>query len=138
MMDKAAMKFELIYEITLDPDNPYTIQQLCSLNHVSRSGYYNWLSSREAHAQREEQDRADFELILKAATKKNRPKGVKQIYMNLLHLNPSVVMNQKKIRRLCKKFGLVCSIRKANPYRQMAKALKTSTVAGNLVERKFE
>ena len=71
MMDKAAMKFELIYEITLDPDNPYTIQQLCSLNHVSRSGYYNWLSSREAHAQREEQDRADFELILKATKKQN-------------------------------------------------------------------
>lgn len=47
MMDKAAMKFELIYAIPLDPDNPYTIQQLCTLNHVSCSGYYNWLSSKK-------------------------------------------------------------------------------------------
>ncbi|WP_276886194.1 hypothetical protein [Allobaculum stercoricanis] len=47
MMDTVAMKFELIYEITLDPDNPYTIQQLCTLNHVSRSGYYNWLLSKK-------------------------------------------------------------------------------------------
>ena len=37
-----------------------------------------------------------------------------------------------------KKFGLKCPIRKANPYRRIAKALKTSNVAYNLVNRKFE
>jgi len=37
-----------------------------------------------------------------------------------------------------KKYGLICEIRKANPYRRMAKALKTSNVADNLVKRKFE
>ena len=35
------------------------------------------------------------------------------------------------------KYGLKCPIRKANPYRRMAKALKTSHVAPNLLERKF-
>jgi len=36
-----------------------------------------------------------------------------------------------------RKYGLKCPIRKANPYRRMAKALKTSHVAPNLLERKF-
>ena len=46
-------------------------------------------------------------------------------------------MNKKKIRRLCRKFGLYCPIRKANPYRRMAKAIKTNAVADNLVRRHF-
>lgn len=47
-------------------------------------------------------------------------------------------MNVKKIRRLMKKYGLMCNIRKANPYRRMAKAIKTNNVADNLVKREFE
>lgn len=35
------------------------------------------------------------------------------------------------------KFGLKCPIRKANPYRRMAKALKTSNIAPNLLNREF-
>lgn len=37
-----------------------------------------------------------------------------------------------------KKYGLICDIRKANPYRRMAKAIKTNNVADNLVKRQFE
>ena len=58
--------------------------------------------------------------------------------MRLLHLTPPVVMNIKKIRRLMNKYGLFCPVRKANPYRRMAKALRTSHVADNLVNREFE
>ena len=46
-------------------------------------------------------------------------------------------MNLKKIRRLMNKYGLFCPIRKANPYRRMAKALRTNKIAGNIVERNF-
>lgn len=35
------------------------------------------------------------------------------------------------------KYGLSCPIRKANPYRRMAKALRTSNVADNLLKREF-
>ena len=58
--------------------------------------------------------------------------------MGLLHRNPPVVMNLKKIRRLMKKYGLKCPIRKANPYRRIAKAIGTSHVAPNLLNREFE
>ena len=47
-------------------------------------------------------------------------------------------MNIKKIRRLMKKYGLMCQVRKANPYRRMAKALKTSNYAANILDRQFE
>ena len=64
-------------------------------------------------------------------------KGAKGIHMYLLHQNPPVVMNLKKIRRLMNKYNLYCPIRKANPYRRMAKALKTNNVSPNLVNREF-
>jgi len=47
-------------------------------------------------------------------------------------------MNRKKIRRLMKKYGLLCPIRKANPYRRMAKAMKTDKISENLVNREFK
>ena len=46
-------------------------------------------------------------------------------------------MNLKKIRRLMRKYGLFCPIRKANPYKRMAKALKTNAVADNHLKREF-
>ena len=46
-------------------------------------------------------------------------------------------MNVKKIRRLMKKFGLVCPIRRPNPYRRMAREMQTSHVAQNVVNREF-
>lgn len=56
--------------------------------------------------------------------------------MRLLHIG--INMNIKKISRLMKKYNLFCPIRKANPYRRMMKALKTSNYADNLLKRQFE
>ena len=36
------------------------------------------------------------------------------------------------------KYGLKCPIRKANPYRRMAKAMKTDNISENLVNREFQ
>ena len=58
--------------------------------------------------------------------------------MCLPHLTPPVIMNIKKIRRLMNKYGPFCPVRKANPYRRMAQALRTNHVADNLINREFE
>ena len=92
---------------------------------MSRSGYYAWVTAAPVREAQEEQDRRDFEAILEAYQWRGYSKGAKGIYMRLLHMGPPVVMNVKKIRRLMNKYNLSCSIRKANPYRRMAKALKT-------------
>lgn len=130
-------KFEIIREVTLQDNNKLTIKELCNIAGVSRSGYYRWLNSYESRKLREERDRADFELIVKAYYYRGYKKGARSIHMRLLHQNPPVRMNVKKIRRLMNKYGLFCPIRKANPYRRMQAALKTNNIADNLLNREF-
>lgn len=135
--DKPEVKFELIQNMLYDEDNLLDVQTLCNLAGVSKSGYYRYLSSSDKRAERELQDKEDFELILTAYNHRGYSKGARSIYMQLIHHDPPVIMNIKKIRRLMDKFGLFCPIRKANPYRRMAKALRTSNVAPNLLNREF-
>lgn len=75
-------------------------------------------------------------MILEAYNFKGYDKGRRGIHMRLLHMG--VLMNHKKITRLMKKFNLFCPIRKANPARRMAKALKTSNYADNILKRHFD
>lgn len=136
-MDRPSDRFRLIHEIEQDSANTLSVTELCRLNGVSRSGYYSWKSSEAAREAREAQDKADFEVILAAYLKGGRKKGARQIYMVLQHMDPPVTFNLKKIRRLMKKYGLECPIRKANPYKRMAKAMRTDSISPNLVQRKF-
>jgi transposase InsO family protein len=123
--------------MTSRPNNLLHISTLCQIAGVSRSGYYNWLASEPVRHLREQQDEGDFERIPEAYHFRGYSKGARSIHMRILHQNPPVLMNIKKIRRLMHKFSLLCPIRKANPYRRMAKALKTSYVAPNLLNREF-
>lgn len=128
-------KFKIIEEMISKDNNLLVISRLCEIADVSRSGYYNWINSREKRNEKELHDQSDFELVLAAYKYRGYRKGARSIYMRLLH--EGIRMNLKKIRRLMKKYNLVCKIRKANPYRRMAKALKTSHVAPNLINRDF-
>lgn len=110
---------------------------MCNIAKVSRSGFYSFKSQTENKLIRELKDLEDFELIKSAYMVKGFKKGAKSIKMTLLN-RYGITMNLKKIRRLMKKYNLICPIRKANPYRRMAKAIKTSYVAPNILERKFK
>lgn len=133
----AGWKFEVIWRTMQEGDNQLSVSMLCEIAGVSRSGYYRWVNSADIRDEREKKDREDFELILKAYSQHGYSKGARGIYMCMVHWKPPVVMNLKKIRRLMDKYGLMCPVRKANPYRRMAKALKTNHVADNLLNRKF-
>lgn len=131
----AEVKFRLIQEAVSADDNMLNISHMCEIAGVSRSGYYAWIAAAPTRKVREQADIRDFDMILEAYRFRGYAKGARSIHMRLLH--QGVRMNVKKIRRLMRKFGLVCPIRKPNPYRRMAKAMKTSTVAPNLVKREF-
>ncbi len=118
------------------PSNNLSVSALCDIAGVSRSGFYSWKKRKSFISEKEEQDRKDFELILEAYKFKGYDKGRRGIHMRLLHMG--IVMNHKKISRLMKKYGLFCPIRKANPARRMAKAMKTSNYADNILNRQFE
>lgn len=123
-------------QLTLNtPENILSVTELCHISGVSRSGYYNWLKNGTKPNTKESQDQADFALIQEAYSFRGYDKGVRGIYMRLLHMG--IRMNHKKIRRLMRKYKLYCPIRKANPYRRMAKAIRTNAVADNLLKREF-
>ena len=117
-------------------DNQLNIKELCELAGIARSTYYRYIQQKDIPSQKEQQDALDFQSILTAYRFRGYDKGVWGIYMRLLHMG--IRMNHKKIRRLMRKYGLFCPIRKANPYRQMAKALRTNAVADNRVNREFK
>ena len=112
---------------------------LCKISGVSRSGYYNYFSScsQERRDQLEEKDLALKENILKAFHFKRRSKGARSIKMTLegqFHIS----YNLKRIRRIMKKYKIVCPIRRANPYKKMLKATQEHSVLSNLLNREFK
>lgn len=119
-------------------DNVLSVSQLCTMAGVSRSGYYRYLKAAHVREAKEIQDLEDFKLIREAYLFRGYDKGARGIHMRLLRMKNGKRMNIKKIRRLMKKYGLKCPIRKANPYRRMAKAMRTNNVFDNIVDRQFK
>jgi transposase InsO family protein len=115
------------------------VSYLCEVAEVSRSGYYNYFSlqSQDRRKQKEKEDEEVKEIILKAFHFKRRKKGARQIKMTLAG-QFSVVFNLKRIRRIMKKYGIICPIRKANPYRRMMKATQEHSVMPNHLNRGFK
>ena len=132
------MIFEAIYKEIQSKQSCLNVKELCMLAGVSRSGYYKYIceDSFQKRLIREQKDLADFELIKGAYDYRGYAKGYRSICMRLVRMGKP--MNHKKVLRLMNKYGLKCPIRKANPYRRMAKALKTDVIAANLVKRQFK
>ena len=115
------------------------ISYLCDLAGVSRSGYYNYFSTKGKvyRACRDTEDELIRDNIIKAYKFKNRKKGARQIKMTL-EGQFGITYNLKRIRRVMKKYNIICPIRKANPYRRMMKATREHTVLPNLLKRNFK
>lgn len=115
------------------------VSYLCEIAGVSRSGYYNYFSSQSSK-QREKQGAEDEivkGIILKAFHFKGRKKGAKQIKM-VLEGQYGIIFNLKRIRRIMKKFDIICPIRRANPYKKMIKATQEHRTLPNLLNREFK
>ncbi|WP_400246846.1 IS3 family transposase [Niallia sp. JL1B1071] len=115
------------------------VSYLCELAGVSRSGYYNYFTEKSfgRRMQKDKKEEVVKEIILKAFNFKNRKKGARQIKMTLAG-QFNIVYNLKRIRRIMKKYGIICPIRKANPYRRMMKATQEHSVVPNLLNRQFK
>lgn len=131
----ARVKYSLIQEAIQADGNLLNVTWMCQIAGVSRSGFYAWQRNEPSRQQREQDDCADFDLILEAYRFRGRPKGARGIHMRLLHTGTR--MNLKKIRRLMRKYGLRCPIRRENPYKKMARSLQTNHTFPNVVDRNF-
>lgn len=115
------------------------VRYLCEVMEVSCSGYYNYFMEKSVQKRvaKEEMDEVLKEIILKAYHFRGRKKGARQIKMTLQN-QYQVTYNLKRIRRIMKKFEIICPIRKANPYRRMAKATKEHRTCPNELQRNFK
>lgn len=137
MKGSPEIRYQIINETIKEDNNLLNISYLCNIAGVSRSGFYSWRNGSKIRMDKEEQDKKDFELILSAYQHRGYAKGARGIHMQLLHQNPSVCINLKKIRRLMKKFHLICPLRRVNPYRMQSKRLQENRVAPNILNRQF-
>lgn len=114
------------------------VSHLCKVAGVSGSGYYNYfsVSSQEQRKQKSDRDEILKETILKALRFRNRKKGALQIKMTLAG-QFQVIYNLKRIRRIMKKYEIICPVRKANPYKRMLKAIKEHRIVPNQLNREF-
>lgn len=135
----AEQKFQLIEEVIAKNKLKNMISYLCKISGVSRSGYYNYFSSKsqKAREERNVKDELFRDIILKAFNFKRRKKCARQIKMTLQG-QFGIVYNLKRIRRIMKKYDIVCPIRKANPHRRMMKATQEHRVLPNLLNRQFK
>lgn len=115
------------------------VSYLCSVMGVSRSGYYNYFDEQsiQTRVNQDEADEVVKEIILKAYHFRGRKKGARQIKMTLQN-QYGITYNLKRIRRIMKKFEIICPIRKANPYLRMTKATKEHRTCKNELKRNFK
>lgn len=129
--------FKLIYETITNNSYKNMVSYFCDLLNVSRSGYYNYLNTLDNQILMENKDLEARDNILMAYNYKGYSKGSRSIKM-VLENELSIIYSRKKIQRIMRKYNIKCPIRKANPYRRMAKATKEHTVVPNLLECNFK
>jgi len=129
--------FELLHHTIESNGFKCMVRYFCELLHVSRSGYYNYLHAVTTRMAREDSDLAAKGLIMKAFVRRGYKKGSRSIKM-VLENEFSVIYSIKRIRRIMRKYGIVCPHRKANPYKQMAKATKEHRTLPNRLQRNFK
>ena len=127
-------RFKIIYEMSLK--GRLDIQYMCQIAHVSRSGYYAYVKRLKYPSSKELQDHFDFQMIKAAYEYKSWKKGAKQIRMRI-ERDYGIIMNLKKIRRLMKKYNLVCPLIKRNPIKAMIKAQQSHRIYKNIINRDF-
>lgn len=129
--------FELIREIIVKFKFKNVVSFLCETAGVSRSGYYNYFNSENARIEREQRDLKDRNLILKVFNRRGYKKGSRSIKM-ILENEFKIIYSLKRIRRIMKKYDIVCPHRKANPFRRIIKATKEHRVVKNILNREFK
>lgn len=139
MKNYTSKVYEIIRELVEEYEEQGQIKYLCELAKVSRSGYYNYFSKKSIanRDKKELQDEKDRDIILDAYDRHGYKKGAKGIKMTLEN-EDNIIFNLKHIRRIMKKYDIICPIRKAKPYKQMLKKDLEHRTVDNKLNREFK
>ena len=108
----------------------YSIEDMCKVFGVSRSGYYDWRNRQELP----NKDQWLIGLITQAQIKSKQTYGHRRIQRWLLKKHKKYV-NLKVILRVMRRYDLLSQIRRVRPYMQYQKALHKYP---NLLDRRFD
>lgn len=129
--------FRLIHQTITQNDFKKVTKYFCDLLDVSRSGYYNYIKTESTRKKKEEADIKIRDIILKAFNRRGYKKGSRSIKMILAN-DYSLNYSLKRIRRIMRKYNIICPHRKSNPYKKIAKATKEHSVVPNKLKRDFK
>ena len=108
----------------------YSIEAMCKVFGVSRSGYYDWRNRQD----KPNKDQWLIDLITQAQITSKQTYGHRRIQRWLLRKHKKHV-NLKVILRVMRRYDLLSKIRRVRPYMQYQKALHKYP---NLLDRQFE
>ena len=102
---------ELRYKVIHRFRDRFTVEELCKLLEVSRSGYYKWLKRKDEP----DKDKVIADLIVECHEKALRTYGYRRVKMWLLR-ETGLVINHKAVLRIMRKYNLL-AIRKRKRFR---------------------
>lgn len=110
-----AMSAREKYEVIQGMAHQYSIQLLCDLSQVSRSGYYKWLQRQTYLSPKQIEDQKIKERIKECHAKLKGIYGYRRV-MVWLRRRHGLQLNHKRVQRLMHELGIRAVIRKKRPY----------------------
>ena len=137
-METSWQVFQWIREIPSGQRYQDSLSRILRQTGICRSRFYRMCScDMQAHLKaRREKEQMDMEAVRMTADFGGYPKGSRQIYMQMDRV-ANRHMSRKKIRRLMKKGGIICPVRKPNNSRQASAEYVKTHVKPNLLRRRF-
>ncbi len=133
----------LKYHIINDIINKFNVtkftRHLCKLAGVSLSGFYAFAKRLKTGkvTKRELDENIRKHNIQQVFNAHKEKVGAKQIRM-ILENEFDVIYNLKSIKRIMRKYGMICKIRRRNPYKDMIKATQEHRIFPNILKRNFK
>lgn len=122
-----------LFKIINDMSVKYSVNKLCKMIGVSRSGYYKWLNRKDKSSTLKDKENEEIKQILLDLHKKYRGTyGRKRLCLYLNKLGYHI--NHKRVYRLMKELKIQSVIRQ----KVYKRKFKPSTVAENLLSRNFK
>lgn len=125
------MKYGVIYE-TAKEHKDYSIEKMCRIIHVSRSGYYKWCKRDESP--RKKQDGYLKEKIIAIYIKYKKRYGSPRIHDELRDMG--IRCSKKRVERLMRELGI--RARHKRQFRVTTNSKHNHPIAPNLLNRQFQ
>ncbi|MED4718804.1 IS3 family transposase [Bacillus badius] len=127
----AKEKYQVIKEMS---GGDFSVQLLCRIAGVSKSGYYKWMKRQLSPSQKQIENEAIKEKILECHEKFKGIYGYRRILV-WLRLTYNLSINHKRVQRLMSELGIQAVIRKKRPYYGKKEAY---VVSDNHLNRDFQ